>query len=112
MDRTTSINFAAGVAASLLLVVAPASSAEFSPHNEHAWIGKHRTSNGVSCCDHTDCFVLEPGSVIERGDGYFLLEFNEVVPYGERKASEDGRFYRCQWPDKRRRCFFAPYSGS
>jgi hypothetical protein len=95
-----------------LAIHPPAHAAEFSPHSQHAWIAKHKTPNGVSCCDSTDCFVLEPSSVVERHDGYYLLEFGEVVPFGERKASEDGRFYRCQWPDRRRRCFFAPYSGS
>ncbi len=75
-----------------------ARAAEFSPHHEHAWIGKHKTKSGVSCCDHTDCFVPDPREVVEKPDGYQLREFNEIVPHEDRKVSEDGRFYPASGP--------------
>ncbi len=113
MLRFVTISAAAAVGVMFNLGLASiARPAEFSPHHEHAWIGKHKTRSGASCCDHTDCFVLEPGNVVEKPDGYYLLEFDELVPHTDRKVSEDGRFYRCQWPNKRRRCFFAPNTGS
>lgn len=96
-------------------IVSAACGAEFSPHYEHAWIEKHRNRHGQMCCNRSDCFVLTPALVIElpQGGGYSLQEYHgEIVPREDVLASEDGKFYRCQWPDGRRRCFFAPFGAS
>ena len=73
------------------------------------WIqrGGHRNAAGEWCCGEGDCFALPPEHVKTSSRGYVLFG-SETVPYGEAQPSPDGGYWRCQRPDKSRRCFFAP----
>jgi hypothetical protein len=76
-----------------------------------AWINNgHFTSpiDGSHCCGPADCVLVPFDEVGERGGGYYLRTFDEVVPFVEVQASRDGNYWRCKRPDGSRRCFFAP----
>jgi hypothetical protein len=94
-------------------------------HNDADWIAKGGYTNkiGGSCCGERDCEIVrnvtaEPGGyrVHHRTWSYSLgpsgtpyeRDIDEVVPYSETQRSEDGKFWRCKFPDGERRCFFAP----
>lgn len=72
------------------------------------WQNGYKGRDGVSCCGPTDCEWLDPRNVKVTPAGYFLVNFNETVPFSEATPTEDGRFWRCHSSDNQRRCFFAP----
>ena len=83
-------------------------------HDEFDWIrsGKFLSPvDGSHCCGEQDCrFVPEEG--VSEIKGGYMLRTGEFVPYAEVNPSRDGRFWRCHFPDGRRRCFFGPPMGS
>jgi hypothetical protein len=91
-------------------------------HDE--WISRGQLKNGAGewCCGEGDCAVMDSGAVAAKGYGYSIyghgtitskgvpsrVFIDEIVPLNEAQPSPDGHFWRCQRPDKSRRCFFAP----
>jgi hypothetical protein len=91
----------------------------FGARAHESWIsrGGHRNGAGEWCCGVGDCFVVPKEHVFETRDGYVLVfgpvlgagpAYHELVPFAEAQPSPDGEFWRCQRPDRSRRCFFAP----
>jgi hypothetical protein len=110
------------------------------------WIGanpgKYKSVTGnIECCGKGDCGRLDDDAVrygkagvevhgtatffIGRDpNSWMRLRIDEVIPYNEVQPSEDGKFWRCQWPGPQqtggvmygttphRTCFFGPPPGS
>lgn len=80
-----------------------------------AWIDRSNNKKGERCCDSgKDCWSLAPERVKPTEGGVNVtLDDGETmfVPGREIMPSEDGKYWLCVWGGKRR-CFFAPYSGS
>ena len=84
-----------------------------------SWIsrGGHRNAAGEWCCGEGDCFATPGDRIVVTANGYAIVTQTasgsastpvEVVPFSEAQPSPDGQYWRCQRPDKSRRCFFAP----
>jgi hypothetical protein len=105
----------------LLWLISPAFA-----HSDADWIAKggYQGKTGGSCCGPQDCEIVH--NVTAERSGYhvrhktwsyqagpmgppFERDINEIVPYEEATPSEDGRYWRCKYPDGSRRCFFAPH---
>src|SRR5437016_9134581 len=82
-----------------------------------SWIsrGGHRNAAGEWCCGEGDCFAISGDRVVVTANGYAIVTQTasgsastpvEVVPFSEAQPSPDGQYWRCQRPDKSRRCFF------
>lgn len=100
-----------------LLIAAPAFAHD-------TWIsrGGLRNQAGEWCCGEGDCAVMDKGAVQAKAYGYVIyghgtitskgepvrVFIEEIVPLAEAQPSPDGDYWRCQRPDKSRRCFFAP----
>lgn len=52
---------------------------------------------GQECCSTMDCFEEKAVNVLERFDGYFIVNVNELIPYKDVriKHSRDEFFHRC-----------------
>jgi hypothetical protein len=83
-------------AIAVVAVLAGGSAIAHDQHGNPNWItnGKFLSPiDGQHCCGVHDCL-------------------NEIVPFREVQASQDGRYWRCKKPDGTRRCFFAPPPGA
>ena len=85
-------------------------------HDATDWIarGGYKSLIGELCCGERDCAALEDGDVKITAAGYFIVSLKETVPFHETlplPAEGGGRYWRCYWGGKRK-CFFAPTSGS
>jgi hypothetical protein len=78
------------------------------------WIqwGDYRNSRGIGYCGPRDCEELADDEVVFTREGYWLIRFVELMPFGEATPSEDGHAWRCHDPAGRRRCFFVKYGPS
>jgi len=63
-----------------------------------------------ACCSERDCAPLAAERV-RAGAAGWELPGGVVVPYGQAKASPDGRFHWCRRPSGALICFFAPAMG-
>lgn len=103
----------------LVLAIMPAALAHDS------WIsrGGLRNAAGEWCCGEGDCALMDKGAVQAKPYGYVIYGhgtigegagairtplIDEIVPVSEAQPSPDGKYWRCQRPDKTRRCFFFP----
>jgi hypothetical protein len=60
-----------------------------------------------ACCSGGDCAPIAGTRVRAMISGY-VVDGRHIIPYGEVKTSQDGRFHAC-WPKPDQlRCFFAP----
>lgn len=84
-----------------------------SGHGEYAWIEGYTNKLGQSCCGKYDCASVDGALVRESRAGFHVLDKKRMlfVPRGEAHVSEDGRYWRCVYPDGRTRCFFYPLRG-
>lgn len=79
------------------------------------WInhsGYKSLQDGVHCCGQNDCFEYPAEEVSAQPGGWYVIPLDELVPYNDTQASEDGKFWRCKKSDGTRRCFFAPQPSS
>lgn len=93
----------------LALLVGPAVA-----HDDAQWIQEGAFTSpvdGSRCCGPRDCHSI-PEDAVTRLKGGYLLSGGEYIPEVEAQPSRDGMFWRCSFPDNRRRCFFAPPEGS
>jgi hypothetical protein len=95
-----------------------------------SWIsrGGLRNPAGEWCCGEGDCALLDGTAIHATPAGYVIrgygtLQFSDpknatrewiedTIPFSQAQPSPDGAYWRCQRPDKSRRCFFAPPPGS
>jgi hypothetical protein len=94
-----------------------------------SWISRGGLRNGAGewCCGEGDCAVMDIGAVQAKPYGYVIYGrgtigdgpgairtqiIDEIIPTPEAQPSPDGQYWRCQRPDKSRRCFFFPPPGS
>jgi hypothetical protein len=78
------------------------------------WINNSKYTSprdGSHCCGEDDCKMIPRDQVRATPAGY-RLPSGEVVPYAEAQPSEDGEFWRCEYYDGSRRCFFSPFPGA
>jgi len=83
--------------------------AEAQAHGPAEWIqnGGYKNAAGELCCGERDCTELTDTDVKVTAAGYYVVPFNETVPYNQATPSPDGKFWRCAW-NGMRKCFFAP----
>jgi hypothetical protein len=98
----------------LICVAALAMLAPTASAHDH-WINAGEYRDPVSsnlCCGESDCGALDPQFIVRTEDGFYLMTTGETIPNDRVLVSEDGRFWRCHYPDGSTRCFFAPFQGS
>lgn len=59
------------------------------------------------CCGKGDAHVLDERTAIARGNGYYLKDTGETIPYGRVQPSPDGLIWAFRWGGETK-CFFAP----
>ena len=84
--------------------------------------GAHEAMSGwrypASCCSDKDCREADPGEVIEKDGGWFVVPSAEYLPAGDLRVhpSPDGRFHICNQIANDRAskpwCVFTPAFGS
>ena len=75
-----------------------------------SWISANgfRSPANAWCCGDNDCFVSKGVKETSLPTVGYRLPDGEFVPLSETLPSMDGQFWRCQEPNGKRRCFFAP----
>lgn len=104
------------ISGATIVFVSTALPHEMAQAEEGSWIARegHKNANGESCCGKNDCEKIEADAVRERRDGFLVFYVFgtdvkvEIVPHVEAKTSKDGHYWRCRYPDGKRRCFFVP----
>lgn len=100
------------IAALILLLVYLLSLRTVHAHESAAWIqqGQYKNAIGELCCGERDCAEVPAEDVQVVPGGYLIKSINEFIPHREALPSPGG-YWRCYWGGKRK-CFFAPFSGS